>query len=238
MTNLSKNWEKIVLAALIVVFLAELALLGQKSDSGSSLSVRKAKLRHRQEGGAKNISRKIENAVADLDARLAKLFTGKGDRDIFSAVKTSLEETTAARYAVGAGEAKLEVLDIKNKPLPIEYRGYIVFGDGHLVAQVNVHQKSYLVGTGAEFAGYKILNITSKRIVLLNGDSRRLTLGFRQISYSKDLMAVLRDDNSGQTIDIYKDSSFSGFKVLDITEDYVLVSKQGQHLKLWKGRVQ
>ena len=240
MKKLIANWEKITLIALLIVFFAQVVIFAGKIDAyneffgsrGEQLTAKTV-----PESAGAYVS--PENIMSNIDVLLADLFAGEKGRDIFSAKRMSAAGMPERVAEESSGEEPdVEVVDIKNKPLPIEYMGKIVFDDGRIVAQVNVHRKSYLVEDGTEFGGYSVESISPKKLVLRDSDSRKIELSFREILYSEELMATVKERSSQKVFDIYKDSSFLGFKVLDIAEDYVLVSNQGQHLKLWKGRVQ
>lgn len=155
-------------------------------------------------------------------------------RDLFSEFK---DKVAVDEVDVLVRKPIIEVLEIEYKPLSIRYLGRIVFENGKIVAQVNIYNKSYLVYEGSKIAEMVVETINKDLISLKDKRGNFTKIKFRQLAYSNKLIAKIKEHNSQQTLEISKDSDFFGYKVLDINEDYVLVSNQGQHLRLEKGRV-
>ncbi len=132
----------------------------------------------------------------------------------------------------------LQVSEIGFKPLGIEYRGKVFFEDDNaMVAQVNVHKKSYLVKEGTRFAAYRVDELNEKFIKLTDKKGRIIKIKYRQKAYSNELVAKIKELTSAYSKTVSKNSRFLEYKVLDIDEDSVLLSLQGQHLRLEKGMV-
>jgi hypothetical protein len=156
-------------------------------------------------------------------------------RDIFA--RTAEEQQRVSVERVAAPAPRFEVMEITFKPLGIEYQGRIVFADGSLVAQVNMHDKSYLVKSGARLAPYTVDSIDKDVLVLKESAGKRISVKYRQTAYVDELMANIKEVNSNTTFLVSKNSEFFGCTVLDIDEESVLVSSEGEHFRLEKGTV-
>ncbi len=132
----------------------------------------------------------------------------------------------------------LEVLDISYKPLAFQYQGRIIYPDGQIVAQINANNKSYLVKLGAKLAKYTVEHLDKNGVSLKSKQGDFLKIKYLQTAFSDELMAKIKDNISGNIETVYKNSNIYGYKVLDIEEDSVILSKSGQHLRLQKGMVQ
>jgi len=229
-----KGREKIIFAAAVVLVIAAALLCAVSSaNRREAVDERIARIEQAETAGepeAGNFPGVPEPLSSLLDT--AKILSG---RDIFS------REPEQATSRGGAGTAasqtpRFEVVDIAQKPLGISYEGRIVFADGRIVAQVNVGRESYLVGTGATVAPYTVADLNRNKLVLTVG-SARFVVNYREPAYSDELMATVKELNSAKTFSVSKNSDFLGGTVLDIDEESVLVSKQGQYLRIEKGTV-
>ena len=140
--------------------------------------------------------------------------------------------------AVTGDRLVLQVSEIGLKPLGIEYRGKVFFKDDNdMVAQINVDKKSYLVKKGTCFAVYQVSELNEKFIKLKDKKGKVIKIKYRQHTYTNELMAKIKELNSAYWKTVIKNDTFLEYKVLDIEEDSVLLSLQGQHLRLEKGMV-
>ena len=155
-------------------------------------------------------------------------------RNIFTKVKDAQQPKAEIEYN---NESGFEISYIMREPLNIEYRGRIVYGPGKIVAQVNLRNKTFLVRQGSKFAGYTVKYLDMHKIFLKKEDGSELEIGYREVVYKNKLTAQIKELETERSFFITKGSTFYGYKVLDIQEDYVLLSKHGQHLKLEKGMV-
>ena len=140
--------------------------------------------------------------------------------------------------AVTGDRLVLQVSEIGFKPLGIEYRGKVFFKDDNdMVAQINVDKKSYLVKKGTRFAIYQVRELNGKLIELTDKEGKVINIKYREHAYTNELMAKIKELNSGYLKTVIKNDTFLEYKVLDIDEDSVLLSLQGQNRRLEKGMV-
>ncbi|MFH1062076.1 MAG: hypothetical protein V1747_04230 [Candidatus Omnitrophota bacterium] len=156
----------------------------------------------------------------------------KVKRNIFAPFKDDDEKRQYSNNSV------LEVLDIAYKPLAFQYQGRIIYPNGQIVAQINADNKSYLVKTGSNLGKYKVGQLDKDSINLKTKQGENVTIKYLQTAFSDELMAKIKESISGEIETVYKNSDIYGYKVLDIEEDCVILSKSGQHLRLQKGMVQ
>ena len=131
----------------------------------------------------------------------------------------------------------LSLIETGYKSLGIYYWGQMIFEDGMLVAQINYRKKTYLVTKGSTVAQYKVTALTKDSITLQNSKGGFIDIPYRKTVLTNERIAKIKECNSQRIAVLSKDSKFFGYKVLDINEDSVIVSKYGQHLKLEKGTV-
>jgi len=233
-----RDWDKIVFGLLLCIFVVSLFLFSKEGAAYQNTMTEKEALlnctgesRNRREP----LSRDSGNALLkEIEEGALEGFAKSGKRNIFSYPRSKKSADSERDREIAP---VLEVQEIGYKPLEIEYRGRIVFEDGTLIAQVNFHDRSYLVSIGSRIAHYTVRHLT-KRSISLQGSHREVTkIPYRTATYSDELIATIKEHTSGRTLTVGIDSVFFGYKVLDIDEDYVLVSRQGQHLRLEKGMV-
>jgi len=230
-----KHWEKIIFAALLCMLVIALAALAgktaryqqniaQKMDSWDADVPGRQKLIKEQDT-VKMIIVRIKKTFADFELKQIK-------RNIFA----RMLETTAGQPVMVA-EPIFKLLEITYKSLGIQYRGRVVYESGKIIAQLNFDNKSYLVGIDSQVAGYEVVGLGKNHIHLKDNKRKTLKLKYQQAAYSEELVARIQECNSNQTVEVSKGSELFGYKVLDMDMKSVLLSKQGQHLKLEKGKV-
>jgi len=173
----------------------------------------------------------------DLEPLLSN-FKGKTDIDLLEIKRNIFVPFKDDEKRIEIDNPILEVLDISHKPLGFQYQGRITYPDGQIVAQINANKKSYLVKIGAKLAKYRVEHLDKNVISLKSKQGKYLNIKYLQTAFSDELMAKIKDNISGNIETVYKNSSIYGYKVLDIEEDSVTLSKSGQHLRLQKGMVQ
>ncbi|MCP4650238.1 MAG: hypothetical protein GY853_09205 [PVC group bacterium] len=247
MKIIGKNWEKISFLTMFFLLLIVIASCARETSSYKEQMARQLKILGEYPGDLKDWQKQylatapyslqnIEEVVVQMQAQETK-------RNIFAKFKKRINKTEEVFVPepVEKNTSKtpvLEVLTIEYKPVGIDYLGRIVFDDEKgLVAQVNFKKHTYLVRVGSKIGGYTVSQLDPECITLESEDSKTIKIEFRKAAYSKSRIAKIKEYNSQRTLVVSKDSEFFGYKVLDILEDHVLVSKQGQHLKLEKGMV-
>jgi len=175
-----------------------------------------------------------ENLMALIDDEFSNETPLKAKRNIFE--KWHMQ--TAAKEEVSDSDALvLKLEEIGYKPLGIEYKGKIIFGDGEIVAQINIHKQSYIIKSGSPVLDYTVEQLTRKFIKLKDKQGRYTKIKYREKMYTNEHVATLRELRSNKVKVVNKNSSFLGFKVLDIDEESVLLSRAGERLRLRKGMV-
>ena len=169
--------------------------------------------------------------LAEKPARELAALTSK--RNIFTQQAYDENKVTAS------GESReLLVNKIGLKPLGIEYRGKVFFkDDDRMLAQVNVHKKSYLVKKGTKFASYKVHELNGESIEVTDKKGEVIKIKYREKAYTNELAAQIKELISGYSKTVTINDTFLEYKVLDIDENSVLLSLLGQHLRLEKGMV-
>ncbi len=231
-----KNWEKAIFFTLIGGLLVIMLFCIRKgADYKRHISRRIAGLAQ----GEVNRHRWLIPGEGDYESFLEKIKKGpavfylsKSGRNIFTTFGKE-----SGYESVRPGTSAFKIFEIDYKPLEIEYRGRIVFGNGRIVAQVSFHNRTYLVGVGAKVARYKVTHLDKDYIKLQSDKAEVIKIGYQKKTYSEELMAKVKELNSQRILQVSEGSEFFGGKVLDIDKDYVLVSKQGQLIRLEKGMV-
>ena len=231
-----ENLEKIIFFCLLVIALLSLPVLFAKTAVTNEVVDKKIKMlqtdnRENKFEGMDSESDKGYPSAEDKSARDLSGLTSK--RNIF----TQQLSSKGAEVSVG-DSIELLVSDIGLKPLEIEYNGNVFFKDDRdMVAQVNVHKKSYLVKKGSSFASYKVQVLTKTEIKVKDKKGKIIKIKYREKTYTNELMAQIKELKSGYSKTVSKNDTFLKYKVLDIDEESVLLSLLGQHLRLEKGMV-
>lgn len=213
-------------------FLAMLTVLTQQTTGNKNFYNEKMDRLKAHEDKQLNIDEKLKQSLDMQQSKLLSKLGWRTKRNIFIRwQQEKVKDISVSEQPI------LEVLEIGYKPLGIEYQGRIVFQEGKLVGQVNLLDKSYIVEKGSRLPGYTVEALTKDHINLKDAKGSCKKINYRKAAYTKELVATLREQTSGQTQDVSKNSQFLSYKVLDIDEESVLLSTQGQHLRLKKGMV-
>ncbi len=230
------NPEKIIFFILLGVLLIAMPVLVNKAAVNNDILENKMQMLAKYEDDGSIEARDCTQIAESLrqEAQTPRTLSSvKSKRNIF------LEQVYNKDAEIAVSDRPvLLVTDISFKPLEVEYRGRIFFEDGNdLVAQVNVHKKSYLVREGTRFAAFKVDELNDEFIKVTDKKGKILKIKYRQKTYTNELVAKIKELTSAYSKTVSKNSSFLEYKVLDIDEDSVLLSRQGQHLRLEKGMV-
>ena len=176
------------------------------------------------------------SSLNDIKQRVDEQLELKAKRNIF-APKKKQKTLTAVDDLEDSDEVVLRLVKTGFKSLGLNYRGQMFYKDGTLVAQVNYKKKTYLVSKGSKFKGNQVTDLSKEMITIKTYKGKEVTIPFRKIVFTDERIAEIQECNSLKTAVLSMNSKFLGYKVLDISEDSVIVSKHGQHLKLQKGTV-
>lgn len=234
MKNIFQCWERTISAILLFIFILAIVFFTQKSKDYQKYIFKKAE--RYLSGELKNVSQQYPEEEGYIKI-LEKMKKNQADFSQFKTQRNIFAQVTRGKIAqtVLSDKPVFELLEIGYKPLGIEYRGRIVFADGQIIAQVNLYNQTYLVKKGTKFCNYEVLDLEKEYLEIVSQTTKSIRLTYQKTTYTKELVAKIKELNSQQIVTVSKDSEFLGFKVLDIDKDYVLLSNQGQRLKLEKG---
>ncbi|MBI4846421.1 MAG: hypothetical protein HY810_08165 [Candidatus Omnitrophica bacterium] len=237
MKEIYKNLDKIILIFTVLIFLTTiLVIVGKTAAVNKNILQRLIFLQPERQSHQAGISTDVSAENMFL-VNIKSVINASNKRDLFSPFKNTPEQAQAFSNNT-FNDTLIEVLEIGYQPLNVEYRGRITFNNGRVVAQLNIGNDSYLASLGAKIVDYTVEALDENSVGLRNDQGKLMIVRYRKVTYTDELTATVKELNSKTKIKIRKDSDFFGFKVLDITPEYVLVSKMGQHLKLEKGTVQ
>lgn len=236
--NIVKEREKIIFGGTLGVLIIGALLLGNLSAKRQlAVTERIARVEQGDILSGSDSETEGNSGLAGVLKSVPPISLSEGlelsGRDIFS---RELEQPESERGTAGPQLPRFQIIEITPKPLGISYEGRIIFSDGRIVAQVNMGKTSYLVGVGSTLSPYTIADLNNNMLVLLAGTTRYV-VSYRQSACSDELMATIKELNTNTTFLVTKNSDFLGGTVLDIDEESVLVSKQGQYLRIEKGTV-
>ncbi|MFH1459950.1 MAG: hypothetical protein ABIG64_06210 [Candidatus Omnitrophota bacterium] len=228
------SWEKMLCAILGGIFIFSAVILNNSLlRQGNSVREKSENLKAKRIIKTATELDDESKIQADYGFNPKISFDKEKFRDIF--VKHVIRDES--EVVVSSDNPVIEVVEISYKPLEIEYKGRLIFDDGRIVAQVNMQERSYLVSLGSTIFQYQIDYLDDKYINLKDKTQKNTKIQYRHAAYSNELVAQIKEHTDQRVFTVSKDSNFLGYKVLDIDEEYVLVSKKGQHLRLEKGMV-
>ena len=232
MKNVNQNTEKTVCFVLLAVLITLLLIFAKTIDNYRYDIARKINsLKHQAQ--AEPEASLGHDLVKDIKVAAFISCPKQEGRNIFS----RLEKEDFFAPVVEADDPSFNLLEVGYKPLKIKYEGRIDFNDGTIVAQVNLKNNTYLAKKGATIENYRIVKLNKAYLDLEDRFSQVTRINYRETMYGDEFIAKIVEVKSQQIFEVSENSKFLGYKVLDIDKDYVLVSKQGQHLRLEKGRV-
>ncbi|MCK4994708.1 MAG: hypothetical protein KAS13_06650 [Candidatus Omnitrophica bacterium] len=230
-----KNLEKVIFFILLCFLLVFMLVLLKGGIAGNDILEEKIQRISTQ-------SSKYPSGVRDDNKAQEYLMSEDKTERLFSTVTSKRNIFTQKVYEnteiVSSDSLVLQVIEIGLKPLGIEYQGRVSFEDDiDMVAQVNVHKKSYLVKKGTKFAAYNVHELNGEFIELKDKKGKIIKIKYRKIAYTNELVAKIKELTSSYSETVNKNGTFLAYKVLDIDEDSVLLSLRGQQLRLEKGMV-
>lgn len=230
-----KNLEKVIFFILLCFLLVFMLVLLKGGIAGNDILEEKIQRISTQ-------SSKYPSGVRDDNKAQEYLMSEDKTERLFSSVTSKRNIFTQKVYEnteiVSSDSLVLQVIEIGLKPLGIEYQGRVSFEDDiDMVAQVNIHKKSYLVKKGTKFAAYNVHELNGEFIELKDEKGKIIKIKYRKIAYTNELVAKIKELTSSYSETVNKNGTFLEYKVLDIDEDSVLLSLRGQHLRLEKGMV-
>lgn len=230
-----KNLEKVIFFILLCFLLVFMLVLLKGGIAGNDILEEKIQRISTQ-------SSKYPSGVRDDNKAQEYLMSEDKTERLFSTVTSKRNIFTQKVYEnteiVSSDSLVLQVIEIGLKPLGIEYQGRVSFEDDiDMVAQVNIHKKSYLVKKGTKFAAYNVHELNGEFIELKDEKGKIIKIKYRKIAYTNELVAKIKELTSSYSETVNKNGTFLEYKVLDIDEDSVLLSLRGQQLRLEKGMV-
>ncbi|MCG2712442.1 MAG: hypothetical protein L6416_09000 [Candidatus Omnitrophica bacterium] len=231
-----ENLEKVIFFVLLCLVLGVIPVLFNKAAANNDIldkKIQRLSTRSTQSAAGSRDYTKTEEYLNIEEQTVRALSSVTSKRNIFS------EHGYNKSVDIAAGDRRvLQVIEIGFKPLGIEYQGKVFFkDDNEMLAQVNMYKKSYLVKEGSHFAYYQVHELNEKFIKLKDKKGKVIEIKYRQKAYVNERVAKINELTRGYSETVTKNSNFLEYKVLDIDEDSVLLSHQGQHLRLEKGMV-
>jgi len=197
-------------------------------------------------GGRDDIEKKMIEAARDVESlQKEKLDMGKYEalltvakypegleeylseisRDPFSERKAIIAKPSARQ------DYDFALKSVDHIPLPMVYRGFIELPD-RIIGQVNWRDETRFVELGTALNGYKIRDISKKKIDAINEKGQELEFKLNEVIYGNELQAVLYDRLSRETFDVRQSAEIGEYKVIDIGPNYVILNLKGKELKL------
>lgn len=155
-------------------------------------------------------------------SRYQELFT----RNIFVKPEKPIEVLTPE---------SLKLVAVERVTLPFIYNGYIETPNGTIIGQVNWAEKTYFVKKGEKFKDYKVIEIQQKRLIV-EGKEGQLVLEFKKPGKGKEFIIKLCNELDGKIYELRKGDEISGYKILDITSDSVVIWGKNKEWVIKKGR--
>ena len=156
------------------------------------------------------------------------------DRDIIKPIELSAptDRDVFQEKVIEEAVPDLVLKSIKNKAVPIVFKGSIERGDGTMIAQLNRAKRTHFVKIGDNVSGWKILDITKTSLSLTDPSGKDFLLKINETSQSDNLIANILLTRNNTFYAVAAGESFAGYKVLDIKSDYVKISDQSSEITL------
>ncbi len=148
-------------------------------------------------------------------------------RDPFSEYKGIIVDTSTADVV----EYDFVLKSINQLPLPMVYKGYIELED-RIIGQVNWCDETKFVEPGATLNGYKINSVSKTKLETTDENGERIEFEMNKPVLGEELEAILYDRVSKKNYNVQLASKIAGYKVVDITPNYVILLLKGEELKL------
>jgi hypothetical protein len=124
--------------------------------------------------------------------------------------------------------------EIMFEPLFFMYKGHIEKSPGVMIAQINWGEKTYFVQKGDRMQNWTILNIEKEHVIVKSDKGEELTLHVHKQTFSKNPYAVFKMFASENEVKVKVGDQLEGYKVLDIRQDAVILSKDSQTISVTK----
>lgn len=144
-----------------------------------------------------------------------------------------LEYSGEAAQLVLPFEHDFELKSIERVPLPMVYRGYIELPD-RIIGQLNWYDATRFVRVGSAIDGYKIRDITKKKLEATDEGGQNIEFELNKPVFSDKLQAILYDNVSGKTFSVRVSTVIGAYEVTEITPRYVILLSEGKETKLEK----
>lgn len=148
-------------------------------------------------------------------------------RDPFS------EYSEAAAQLVIPSEHDFELKSIERVPLPMVYRGYIELAD-RIIGQLNWYDATRFVKVGSTIEGYKIRDITKKKVEAADESGQSIEFELNKPVFSDKLQAILYDNISRKTFSVRISTVIDAYEVTGIASNYVILRREGVETRLEK----
>lgn len=132
-------------------------------------------------------------------------------------------------------EEPVFVIDsVKEETIPIVFRGSIVRGNNMIIAQINWANKTYFVKPSETLNNWQIIDITKDKVTIKSAEGKTAVLELNKVTRTAQLIATLTFTPKNQIFQVKKGDEVCGYKVIDIQNDYVIVSKNNSQITISK----
>lgn len=129
----------------------------------------------------------------------------------------------------------LKLISVERVTLPFMYKGYIQTASGGIIGQVNWGEKTYFIKKGEKFKDYKVIEI-QRALLTVEGNEGQLILQLGKPVKGKEFLIKLYNELDGKIYELRKGDEISGYKILDITLDSVVIWGKNKEWVIKKGR--
>lgn len=130
----------------------------------------------------------------------------------------------------------LKLVSVQPVRLPFMYNGFIQIPDGTIIGQISWSGKTYFVKKSGKFKDYKVIGIDKKAMTVENKDGQLLVLDYKKPVKGTELIAKLYNSMDDKTYEVRKEDQISGYKILDIKTDSVILYGQNKQWVINKER--
>lgn len=117
------------------------------------------------------------------------------------------------------------VESITLEKIPMVFKGSIVRGNSVTIAQINLGEKTHFVKPNTTLENWQIQDITKDHVIITNTSGEQHTLELNKVTFSNERIIRLRSTTSNAIYTVKKGDIVEDYKVLDIKEDAVILSK-------------
>ncbi len=241
LTWIAGRWEKILLGAGLICFLIMVRFFHQEVTALSSQVEEDMRF---LQGAGRTPVLIDEKWVDGLIQRLSEgpAFAKASMRDLFSVQKDEAAGVVPDTAALSK-EGRFTLVKIYREPVRLLFKGYLQLPDGGYSLQINWAGQTTFKKVGETIRGYRIDNfqkvigtqeiqrgylrdVDNSFVVIRKEPAPPVTLAKGNLVSEKELFAKLFDTQTSAVISVHVGSQIGAYKVLDITEDQVLLSDQ------------